>query len=180
MRLESAAGQRLGLSVWQADSRGLESGGDLAGISCFFVFFFLSFLCGMFIKDLGWSREKVACSLGLPHVLFHYWFYLLFSFFSYFCAVHLISGVWREGLVLQFEARGYGAAGGEGDRTGCHSSWRQNCHFVASKGTTTAGWGLQLLLWHRWQHNAPAQEQDGLQHLCRTWWPSRSSEEQST
>lgn len=99
------------LTGWQP---GLREWGGPCWYLMFFCFFFLSFLCGMFIKDLGWSREKVACSLGLPHVLFHYWFYLLFSFFSYFCAVHLISGVWREGLVLQFEARGYGAAGGGG------------------------------------------------------------------
>lgn len=178
MRLESAAGQRLGLSVWQADSRGLESGGTLL-VSLMGFFFPLSFLCGMFIKDLGWSREKVACSLGLPHVLFHYWFYLFF-FFSYFCAVHLISGVWREGLVSVWSERLW--SGGDRSMVGGVSFQLTSklCHFVASKGTTTAGWGLQLLLWHRWQHNAPTQEQDGLQHLCRTWWPSRSSEEQST
>lgn len=56
------------VTVWQADSRGLESK-DLAGSLCFCG-------CGMCIKWFEWSIEKVV-AWGILLFLFDYWFLLI-------------------------------------------------------------------------------------------------------
>lgn len=99
------------LTGWQP---GLREWGGPCWYLMFFCFFFLSFLCGMFIKDLGWSREKVACSLGLPHVLFHYWFYFIFFLFLR-CASDQWCVTWRPCVAVWSERLWSG--GGEGDRS---------------------------------------------------------------
>lgn len=73
MRLESAAGQRLWLSVWQADSRSLESG-DLAGSRVFCVC-----VCVVW-KGWGGVGRRLQVAWGVLML------YLTIDFFFLHCA----------------------------------------------------------------------------------------------
>lgn len=155
-RLESAAGPRTA-AAWQADSRSLKCR-HLAACLCLFC------ECGMCRKMAAAGHLEGYGSRQLP---FYMW-PLIYLFFFFLCDVADQRQATEQPCTL-------------GPRRG--QWWLQlillSLVFIDLQGITTAWWGVQLQPWHRWGVDPPAQGQDGLQHLCRTRWPSRSSKEQS-
>lgn len=83
--------------------------------------------------------------------MFYFTIDFIFFFFFPFLFLHCASDQWCVKALCFSLKREVMEPGGDRSMVGGVSFQLTSklCHFVASKGTTTAGWGLQLLLWHR-------------------------------